>query len=142
MLFRTANTFLIALLTTTIRPAQEEHHHHEEAATASSLGTVNSPISCSSTDQADFTRGTVLLHSFSYKNARLTFQQINGRDPSCAMAYWGQAMSLYRQLWDRPSAEEVAQGARLVQHAKTESIQTNRERAYIAAAAAFYEGDP
>ena len=87
MLFRTANTFLIALLTTTIRPAQEEHHHHEEAATASSLGTVNSPISCSSTDQADFTRGTVLLHSFSYKNARLTLQQINEAIPHAPTPY-------------------------------------------------------
>lgn len=49
-----------------------------------------------------------MLSSFSYKNARLEFQQISQRDPSCAMAYWGEAMSLYRQLWDRPKAEELA----------------------------------
>lgn len=141
MLFRTANTILTALLVATIVHAQQEHHHPEEAATASSLGTVSFPISCSAEDQIDFTHGMALLHSFSYKNARLTFQQINRRDPSCAMAYWGQAMSSYRQLWDRPTAEELAQGAKLIQKAKTQTIQTNRERAYIEAAAAFYEGD-
>ncbi|MBV8550216.1 MAG: hypothetical protein JOY54_02870 [Acidobacteriaceae bacterium] len=141
MLLRTANTILIALLVTTIALAQDAHHHDEEAATASSLGTVSFSISCSTEDQADFIHGIALLHSFSYKNARLTFQQINRRDPSCGMAYWGQAMSLYHQLWDRPTAEELAQGAKLIQEAKTRSIPTKRERAYIAAAAAFYEGD-
>jgi tetratricopeptide (TPR) repeat protein len=142
MLFRTANTILIALLVSKGAAAQEQHHHDEEAATASSLGTVSFPISCSTKEQVDFNHGVALLHSFSYKNARVEFQQISRRDPSCAMAYWGQAMSLYRQLWDRPTAEELAQGAKLVQEAKTQTIQTNRERAYINAAAAFYEGDP
>ena len=142
MLFSKANTILTALLLATLARAREEHHHHEEAATASSLGTVSFPISCSTEDQTDFTHGMALLHSFSYKTARLTIGQINRRDPSCALAYWGQAMSLYRQLSDRPSAEELAQGAKLVQQAKTESIKTNRERAYIVAAAAFYGGDP
>ncbi|MBV8828555.1 MAG: hypothetical protein JO108_04945 [Acidobacteriaceae bacterium] len=141
MLFRTANTILIALLVTTIARAQEEHHHDEGAATPPSLGTVSFPISCSAEDQSDFTHGMALLHSFGYKNARLTFQQINRRDPSCAMAYWGQAMSLYRQLWDRPSAEDLAEGAKLIQEAESQSIQTKRERAYIDAAAAFYEGN-
>jgi tetratricopeptide (TPR) repeat protein len=110
--------------------------------TVSSLGTVSFAISCSAEDQADFIHGVALLHSFSYKNARLKFEQISGRDPSCAMAYWGQAMSLYRQLWTRPTAQELAQGAKLIQEAKTQTIRTDRERAYIAAAAAFYEGDP
>lgn len=142
MLSRTVNALLIALLASTIARGQEQHHHREEAAVASSLGTVSFPISCSSEDQTDFTHGMALLHSFSYKNARLEFQQISRRDPSCAMAYWGQAMSLYRQLWDRPTAEELAQGAKLVQEAKAQSIKTDRERAYIEAAAAFYEGEP
>ena len=26
------------------------------------------------------------------------------------MAYWGEAMSLYHQLWDRPSAADLANG--------------------------------
>lgn len=58
------------------------------------------------------------------------------------MAYWGQAMSFYRQLWDRPAAEDLAQGAKLVEQAQAQTIQTNREHAYVDAAAAFYLGDP
>ncbi len=143
MLFHTDKTALIALLVCTVTPAQEQHHHHhEEPVVASSLGTVSFSISCSAEDQTDFTHAVALLHSFSFKNARLEFHQISGRDPSCAMAYWGEAMSLYRQLWDRPTAQELAQGAKLVQEAKSQPIHTNRERAYINAAAAFYEGDP
>lgn len=137
-----ANKILTALLLAALARTQEQHHHAQEAATTSPLGTVSFPISCSSKDQVDFNHGLALLHSFSYKNARVEFQQISRRDPSCAMAYWGQAMSLYRQLWDRPKAEELAQGAKLVQEAKTQVIPNNREHAYIEAAAAFYEGDP
>lgn len=120
----------------------QEHHHHEEAATVSSLGSVSFQISCPAGDQRDFNHGIALLHSFSYKNARLEFEQISQRDASCAMAYWGQAMSLYKQLWDRPTAEELAEGAKLIQQAKAAGIQTTRERAFIDAAAAFYSGDP
>ncbi len=141
MLPRTISKVLTGLLITAIACAQE-HHHHDKAATVTSLGSVSFPISCPAGEQADFNRGLALLHSFSYKNARLQFQQISQRDPSCAMAYWGQAMSLYKQLWDRPTAEELVEGAKLMQQAKAAPIQTTRERAFIDAAAAFYGGDP
>ena len=140
-LSHTVSKILIALLITTITCAQE-HHHHQEASTVSSLGSVSFPISCPTGDQEEFNRGVALLHSFSYRNARLEFQQISLRDPSCAMAYWGEAMSLYRQLWARPTAKELADGAKLIQQAKAVPIQTNRERAFVDAAAAFYGGDP
>lgn len=141
MLSHTVSKVLTALLIATIARAQE-HHHNEEAATVSSLGSVSFPISCPDSDQGDFNRGIALLHSFSYKNARLEFQQISQRDPSCAMAYWGHAMSLYRQLWVRPTAKELAEGAKLIQQAKAVPVQTNRERAFIDAAGAFYDGNP
>ncbi len=118
----------------------QEHHHHYEAVAVQGLGTVSFPISCSASDQQEFNRGVALLHSFSYKNARLQFQQVAQRDPSCAMAYWGEAMSLYRQLWDRPAANDLAEGLRLMQQAKAAPIKTDRERAYIDAAVAFYSG--
>jgi tetratricopeptide (TPR) repeat protein len=59
------------------------------------------------------------------------------QDPACAMAYWGQAMSLYHQLWERPSARSLERGAELLKKAggfKT----TARERDYIVALRAFY----
>ncbi len=39
-------------------------------------------------------------------------------DPSCAMAHWGVAMSLYHQIWDRPDAATVAKGWREMQAAQ------------------------
>jgi tetratricopeptide (TPR) repeat protein len=119
----------------------QEHHHHEEAAPVGGLGDVSFPISCSANDQQNFNRGIALLHSFSYKNAQNQFQQISQRDPSCAIAYWGEAMSLYRQLWDRPATKELTEGSKLVQQAKALPVPSDRERAYIDAAAAFYDAD-
>lgn len=129
--------FLIARLA----PGQE-HHHQEEPASLKGLGSVSFPISCPAKEQQDFNRGVALLHSFSYKNARLQFQQINKGTPSCAMAFWGEAMSLYRQLWDRPSVNQLAEGSALIRQAKSLPIRTSRESAYIDAAAAFFDADP
>ncbi len=137
---RTMRIFLNLLLIATLASAQE--HHHEELAAVEGLGSVSFPISCPANDQQDFNRGVALLHSFSYKNARLEFEQITRRDPTCAMAYWGEAMSLYRQLWVRPTSSELAEGFKLIERAKTGPIKTDRERGYIDAAAAFYNGDP
>ena len=141
MLSRRVCNFVRVLLIATIGQAQD-HHQHEELGTGQLLGSVSFPISCPANDQKDFNRGMALLHSFSYNNARLQFQQISQRNASCAMAYWGEAMSLYRQLWDRPSAKDVAEGAKLVQQAKSVPIKTDRERRFIDAAALFYNGDP
>jgi hypothetical protein len=54
------------------------------------------------------------------------------------MAYWGEAMSLYHQLWDRPSAADLKNGANLIEKAEASDPKTSREQGYIKAAAAFY----
>lgn len=132
-------TILYLLLIATL--AQAQHQHSEQAEPVQGLGSVSFPISCPANDQRAFNRGMSLLHSFSYKNARLQFEQIRQANPACAMAYWGEAMSLYHQLWNRPSASDLAEGSRLIQQAKAAPIQSKRERAYIDAAGAFYNGD-
>lgn len=108
---------------------------------ASSLGTVSFPISCSAGVQIPFEHGVALLHSFEYNTASSQFREIEHREPDCAMAYWGEAMSLYHQLWDRPSKSDLEKGALLIQRAQAASPKTARERGYIQAAAAFYN-DP
>lgn len=141
MLSQVLSKVLAVFLFVMVARAQD-HHHDEGTAAAQPLGSVSFPISCPARDQKDFNRGIALLHSFSYKNARVQFQQIEQRNPSCAMAYWGDAMSLYRQLWDRPTAKELAQGFKLIQQAKAAPIQTAREHAFINAAAGFYDDNP
>ncbi len=75
-------------------------------------------MACKASVQAKFHRGIALLHSFGYNAAQAQFRQIEEEDPACAMAYWGDAMTLYRQLWDRPSKADLEQGHSLIEKAK------------------------
>jgi tetratricopeptide (TPR) repeat protein len=135
-------TLFLVLIATTSLPAQTPEHHHSEPANIKGLGSVSFPISCSPNEQQAFDRGVALLHSFSYTAAHDQFAGIAKQDPTCAMAYWGEAMSLYRQLWDRPTETELAEGAKLVEQAQIAKPKTAREEGFIAAAVAFFSADP
>ena len=111
-------------------------------ASAESLGTVSFPVSCAPKVQAEFVRGVALLHDFWYQEAQRQFQQIAKADPSCAMAHWGAAMSLYHQIWDRPDDATRQSGWHELQAAQAHPAKTARERAYIAALSEFYRPSP
>jgi len=135
------STLLLIVLTciTSCPPAfADEHHDYDPNAT---LGAVSFPIpSCSPAQQKNFERGVALLHSFWYEEADKQFKAVAATDPHCGMAYWGQAMSLYHQLWDRPSADDVKLGAELSGKAMSINAHTPREREYIQAIYDFYVG--
>src|SRR6201993_2408505 len=116
-------------------PKNEPHHHHDSG---EELGTVSFPVSCTAATQARFERGMALLYSFEYETAINQFGEIQKKDPGCAMSYWGQAMSLYHQLWDRPSKADLQHGAELLAKARSLNPPTARERDYIQALAIFY----
>ncbi len=97
------------------------------------LGSVSFAVSCAAAVRAPFNRGVALLHDFWYDEAERQFQRIAARDPACAMAYWGIAMSSYHQIWDRPDADTLAKGWTQMQRASKRPARTARERAYIAA---------
>ncbi len=115
----------------------DETHHHEDL-TTEQLGTVHFPTSCAAPVQGGFERGVALLHSFWYEEAEKEFAQIAKDDPSCAMAHWGVAMSLWHQLWDHPNAEITKRGLAELKKAQSLHPETNRERDYIGALRAFY----
>lgn len=119
--------------------AVPQEHHHDDAAEPDQLGTVSFPISCAPGFQASFNRGVALLHSFAYTRASKQFKEIADKDPTCAMAYWGEAMSLYHQLWDRPEKADLEKGHELIQKAQAAGAKTERERGYIEAAARFFQ---
>jgi hypothetical protein len=104
------------------------------------LGRVNFPISCSRAVQPSFNHALALLHSFAYSLAQQEFAAISQRDPQCAMAHWGIAISYYHQLWDPPilpsaiplGAAEIEKAQALATHADP------REQAFINALAVFY----
>lgn len=109
------------------------------SAPGTSLGRVEFPSSCAPEAQKTVARGVALLHSFQYQQVEQAFTQAAGQDPHCAIAWWGKAMGLYHQLWDFPSEATLRAGWKDVQQAEKIGGQTDRERAYIAAAAAFYQ---
>src|ERR1044071_5059077 len=90
----------IAILLCPLFSVADDHVHAMDA--NEKLGSVSFPTSCSAAVQKTFERGVALLYSFEYEEAGNQFREIATNDPSCAMAYWGEAMSLYHQLWGRP----------------------------------------
>jgi tetratricopeptide (TPR) repeat protein len=118
----------------------DEQHHHD--LTENEVGSVHFQTSCSREVEKEFNRAVALLHSFQYEDARQAFQQIARKDPTCAMAQWGIAMSHYHGLWDNG---DTALGGEALQKAKKTAVAnpqtTAREKAYIAALAEIYRED-
>lgn len=110
-------------------------------ASAAQLGQVNFPTGCAAEAQPLLETGVALLHSFQYQQADQTFSEAAQRDPKCAVAHWGKAMTHYEQLWQFPPEKEIKRGADEIQRAQELGASTPREREYIAAAAAFYLAD-
>jgi hypothetical protein len=115
--------------------AQEPQHHHDAD---EQVGSVSFATSCAPEVQSQFERGVALLHSFEYEIADAQFEEVAKKDPRCAMAYWGQAMTLNHELWSRPSKADLAQGAELLANARSLQPATARERDYILALTVFY----
>lgn len=116
----------------------DDQHHHDAHDANEKLGTVNFPISCADATQKSFERGLALLYSFEYESAENQFKEVAAQDPKCAMAYWGQAMSLFHQLWSRTSADDLKRGHELLQTARQLKPATRREQDYVEAAAVYY----
>src|SRR4051812_36682297 len=115
--------------------ADQGHQHHFDA--NEKLGTVHFRISCKG-QQAAFERGVALLHTFWYDQAAAQFKDIATRDPECAIAYWGEAMSIFHQIWDRPKDATLKKGLAMLQQGQKAGAKTQRERDYIDALAVFY----
>ncbi len=111
------------------------------AAVQDQLGHVEFEVSCDGRAQASFNEAVALLHSFEYERAEATFREVLDRDPSCAMGYWGMAMSLWHQLWvTPPSPANLARGAEYVRHARALAPESERETEYVQAIGVFYSG--
>ncbi len=116
--------------------AQEAHDHQPPE----KLGKVSFPVSCNAAVQSDFNRGIALLHSFTYSLAEQAFRGVAERDPHCAMAHWGIAMTRFHQLWQPrifPDAYPLAQqeielGIRL-------GSRNERERQFLQAAELVFQ---
>jgi hypothetical protein len=128
---------MCAQLATVSAWAQNEHADH---AAAENLGTVHFPISCSPEAQRQFDRAVAMLHSFYYPETIKAFTAIATAEPSCAMAYWGVAISQRPNPLVAPFPPEVLQqGLAAIEKARAAHATTRRERDWIDALAVFFE---
>lgn len=106
------------------------------------LGTVHFPTSCSAAVSSRVDRAVALLHSFEFGASIRAFNEVLASDSTCAMAYWGIALS----RWSNPMAarvrtpEQLAPGRSAANAAqRLGSNATDRERSYISAVAELYK---
>ena len=105
------------------------------------LGKVTFPTSCDPKVQRDFERGVAMLHSYWFIQARKTFEGVLQQDPSCAIAYWGIAMDLLGNTLVAPPPPASAKTAwEALEKARALGAKTERERDWIEALAAYYQG--
>ena len=113
--------------------ARQDHAH------GGKLGIVEFPVSCAGPAAEQARRGLALLHHMTYEAAAEAFTAAVAADSSCAMGYWGQAMSYIHPLWsDPPPAEKFARGAVLLDLAGSRGKPVAWERQWIAATRAYY----
>jgi tetratricopeptide (TPR) repeat protein len=110
-------------------------HHHDAG---EKLGNISFPISCAPDSQKPFERGVALMHSFGYEEAEAQFVEITQKDPACAMAHWGVALSLFHQIWERPGEPALKRGWSEMEEAQKLGAKTDREQGYISALSDFY----
>ncbi len=132
-------TIAVALSLLAAGRMEAQSHLHDVA--SNQLGAVHFATSCSATVTPTFDRSVALLHSFEFGAAIRGFGDVLSADSSCAMAYWGIALS----RWSNPmspgnrSPEVLAAGRGAADAAsRLESGATVRERGYIGAVSELY----
>ena len=113
---------------------------HQHGAAGEKLGKVHFATSCNPAAQQQFDRAVALLHSFQFSYAIDGFNATLKADSSCAMAYWGIALS----HWSNPFAaglkatSQLEDGRQAAERGRATGAKTERERAYIAAVSKLY----
>ncbi len=117
--------------------AQGDHGDHGSGGT---FGAVHFEISCSPEAQRQFDRAVAMLHSFFYPETEKAFRAVVEADPSCAMGYWGIAISQRPNPLTAPfPAQLLQQGWVAIRQARETRAGTERERDWIEALAPFFE---
>jgi hypothetical protein len=117
--------------------AQDEHAGHSAD---EHVGSVHIPISCSQGAQLHFDRALAILHSFFYPETVKAFSAIAQAEPSCAMAYWGVAISQRPNPLVPPFSHEALQAGWIaIEKARSARAPTQYERDWIEALSRFFE---
>ena len=137
--------------------AAPPHQHYERSSTAlqpgpdgrlaprlQKLGVHTFKVTTKSARAQQFiNQGVNLVYGFNHAEAGRAFAEAARLDPSCAMAYWGQALVLGPNINATMNPEDEGRARELVQKAASLATgATVRERDYIAALSARYTGNP
>ena len=124
-----------ALIITALLPAA--------AAQSSSLGRIDFPTSGSAEAQEHFHKGALLLHSFEFDDAREEFEKAQQIDRNFALAYWGEAMTHNKLLWqqyDRKVGQAALEKLAPTAAARSDKAPTEREKGYLRAVEILFFG--
>jgi len=138
MKFRTFVLLTTALLAIAAL-SQDSQPEHSSSNSEEGLGRVHMDVSCFAKVAGDFDRALALLHNFWYVRALERFEEVSKKDPGCAMAYWGAAMTYNHPFWDPPSQTDETAAWTLVQKGLSAPESSAREKLYMAAVTALYK---
>ena len=114
--------------------AGAQHQHGPGA-----LGTVHFDTTCQPGVRGDFDRAVALLHSFEFRSAIDGFNGVLTADPSCAIAYWGIALSHWGNPFAGLKTPAVLEPGRVaIQKGQSAGAPSAREKAYIGAVAELF----
>ena len=105
------------------------------------VGSVRFETSCAPTTQPTFVRAVALLHSFEFGDATKAFNDVLATDSTCAMAYWGIALS----SWGNPFAAgnkgeaQLQRGLVAIDRGRALKSGSERERGFLDAAAKLFD---
>jgi tetratricopeptide (TPR) repeat protein len=102
------------------------------------LGSVHFQTSCNDVAQRRFDRAMRYQHSYWYLNAKEIFEEAIKADPTCAMAYWGIALTYMDNPHNAIPKPNLAPGLAAITKAKDMGAATERERDYIDALMVMY----
>ena len=104
------------------------------------LGHVLFKTSCTAEGQKQFDRALAMLHSFYFPETVKAFNAIPDTDPSCAIAYWGIAISQRPNPLVGPfDAATLKRGLDAIDKGQALGAKTERERDWLTALKAFYQ---
>jgi tetratricopeptide (TPR) repeat protein len=115
-------------------------HDDEAKVRGEKLGRVVFKTSCSPEAQKQFERALAMQHSFFFPETVKAFTAIPQTDPTCAIAYWGIAISQRPNPLVPPfPAEALKKGLEAIEKGESLGAKTQRERDWLAALKTFYK---
>jgi tetratricopeptide (TPR) repeat protein len=141
---RRRSTVLLGVVSFTLATGAafaQDHAGHGEP--AGRLGTVTFQNSCAEAVKPMVNRGVALLHSFWFDEAIRTFSEVAAKDPGCGFSQWGVALAMWGNILAAgPPPPGITQALAAIEKGRAMGLATPRERDYLDAVAAFYNGAP